>query len=262
MKQNPKVSVITPAYNSEKFISDTIESVLKQSYPHWEMIIVDDHSEDKTVDYIKKYMQQDPRIKLIELEVNSGSAVARNIAMEHARGRYLAFLDSDDLWMEDKLAEQLKFMQEKDIAFSFTKYVRMQEDGTITNAIVDAPEYVVYDDLMKHCMIGCLTVMLDRDKIGHLKMPNIRTRQDYAFWLKITRKGHVAYGIPKVLAKYRLVEDSISSNKFKAARQNWYVYRHIEKHSFWKTSWYFANYAFKSIKNIIKFKLSSIRNKE
>ena len=257
VSKNPTVSIITPAYNAERFISQTIESVLQQTYPHWEMIIVDDASQDNTVAIVQSYAQQDNRIKLIELATNSGSAVARNTAMEHATGQYLAFLDSDDLWLENKLAEQLRFMQEKDIAFSFTSYVRMRENGTTTNAIVEAPSSVGYDDLMKHCVIGCLTVMLDRDKIGSLKMPNIRTRQDYAFWLKITRKGYLAYGLPKVLAKYRLVENSISSNKIKAAKQNWYVYRHIEKHSFWKALWYFSHYACKSIKNIIKFKLAS-----
>lgn len=255
-KRSPLISVITPAYNADKFISETIESVLNQTYPYWEMIIVDDCSQDKTVEYIKGYMENDQRIKLIKLEKNSGSAVARNTAMENAEGDYLAFLDSDDRWLKNKLEEQIKFMQSKDIAFSFTKYVRMKEDGTTTGAIVDAPESVDYEDLMKHCVIGCLTVMLDRKKIGNLKMPNIRTRQDYAFWLKIARKGHVAYGLPKVLAQYRLVENSISSNKFKAAKQNWYVYRHIEKHSFWKTLWYFSNYALTSVKNIIKFKLT------
>ncbi|HEY4599679.1 MAG TPA: glycosyltransferase family 2 protein [Cerasibacillus sp.] len=254
-KQQELISVITPAYNAERFIGETIESVLNQTYPHWEMVIVDDCSTDKTVDMIKTYQQKDQRVKLIQLEENSGAAVARNTAMAHAKGRYIAFLDSDDLWTEDKLEKQLAFMQEKDIAFSFTRYTRMQEDGTMTNAVSDAPHHVDYDDLMKHCVIGCLTVMLDREKIGDLKMMNIRTRQDYVYWLTITKKGHLAYGMPDTLAKYRLVEGSISSNKWKAAKRNWYVYRHIEKQSLLKSIWYFANYAFTSVKNLIKYKL-------
>ncbi|MBP1971486.1 teichuronic acid biosynthesis glycosyltransferase TuaG [Virgibacillus natechei] len=250
-KQNPLISIITPAYNAEKFISQTIESALRQTYSNWEMILVDDRSMDRTVEYIKGYQEQDDRIKLIKLEENSGSAIARNTAMEAAKGRYFAFLDSDDLWTADKLEKQLRFMQEKDIAFSFTKYVIVQEDGTETKAVTDTPQYVDYDDLMKYCIIGCLTVMLDTDKIGKVEMVNIRTRQDYVLWLTLTKRGFLAYGLPEVLAKYRLVENSISSNKLKAARQNWNVYRHIEKQSLWKSIWYFSNYAFKSVKNII-----------
>lgn len=255
--QNPLISIITPAYNAERFIKQTIRSVLNQTYTHWEMIIVDDCSKDNTVEIVQTYEQQDNRIKLIQLEENSGSAVARNTAMDYAKGRYLAFLDSDDQWLPAKLEMQLQFMQKKDVAFSFTKYVRIHEDGTETNAVTDAPTSVDYDDLMKHCVIGCLTVMLDRKKIGDLRMPNIRTRQDYAFWLKITKKGFLAFGLPEVLAKYRLVEGSISSNKLKAARQNWYLYHHIEKQSLAKSIWYFSHYALNSIKNIIKFKLKS-----
>lgn len=252
-KQNTLISVITPAYNAEKFISQTIESVIEQTYPYWEMIIVDDCSTDQTVQVIRQYQKKDDRIKFIQLEENSGAAVARNTAMEHAKGRYIAFLDSDDLWTKEKLSKQLQFMQENDIAFSFTRYERMKEDGTMTNAVSDVPKEINYDGLMKQCVIGCLTVMLDREKIGNLKMMNIRTRQDYVYWLTIMKHGHLAYGMPETLAKYRLVENSISSNKWKAAKRNWYVYRHIEKQSLLKSIWYFTNYAFKSVKSLIKY---------
>jgi len=259
LKQNnePLISVITPAYNAEEFIEQTINSVLKQTYPYWEMIIVDDCSKDSTVKIVKAYEQQDDRIRLVQLKENSGSAVARNTAMDYAKGDYFAFLDSDDQWFPEKLEKQLRFMERNDIAFSFTKYVRIHEDGTETRAITEAPTSVGYDDLMKHCVIGCLTVMLDRKKIGDLRMPNIRTRQDYAFWLKLTRKGFLAYGLPEVLAKYRLVEGSISSNKVKVAKQNWYLYHHIEEQSLGKSIWYFSHYALISIKNIIKYKIKS-----
>src|SRR5699024_4969781 len=139
-----------------------------------EMIIVDDQSTDRTVEIVETYTKQDDRIKLIQLEKNSGSAVARNTAMDHAEGRYLALFDSDDLWTEEKLARQLKFMQEHNIAFSFTKYVRMTEDGKLTKAVSKAPKKVGYTQLMKHCVIGCLTVMVDREKIGEERMVNIR----------------------------------------------------------------------------------------
>lgn len=251
---NPLVSVITPAYNAERFIGETIESVLKQTYKNWEMIIVDDKSTDNTVNIVKSYAERDSRIKLIELEENSGSAIARNTAMDHANGRYLAFLDSDDQWIENKLERQVEFMKENDIAFSFTKYVRMTEDGKVTNAISKVPEKVDYNQLMKHCVIGCLTVMLDREKIGNERMINIRTRQDYVFWLTLTKKGFIAYGLPEVLAKYRVVKNSISSNKLKAAKQNWNVYYNIEKQGLIKSLWYFSHYALISIKNVLKYK--------
>lgn len=258
--RNPLISVITPAYNAERFIQETIQSVLDQTYSNWEMIIVDDCSTDRTVELAKSYSEKDNRIKVIQLEENSGSAVARNVAMANASGTYIAFLDSDDLWFPEKLEKQLHFMQEKDIAFSFTKYVRMEEDGTIKDAISRAPESVGYHDLMKHCVIGCLTVMIDREKVGNLKMVNIRTRQDYAYWLAITKMGFRAYGLPEVLAKYRSVENSISSNKVKAAKRQWYVYRHVEKQPLLKSVYYFLHYATKGIRNLLKFKLSKRTN--
>lgn len=254
MKQDPLISVITPAYNAERFIGDTIDSVLDQTFANWEMVIVDDRSTDNTTTIVEEYRKRDNRIKLIVLEKNSGSAVARNTAMENAKGRYIAFLDSDDRWLPEKLEKQLRFMQEKDIAFSFTTYVRILEDGTKTNAVSSTPESVNYDDLMKRCVIGCLTVMLDRDKVGHLTMVNIRTRQDYVYWLTITKKGFLAYGLPEILAEYRLVGNSISSNKWKAAKRNWYVFRKIEKQSLPKSIWYFSHYVVRSIMDLIKWR--------
>lgn len=253
-RKTPLVTVITPAYNAERFIGETIESVQAQTYENWEMVIVDDLSTDQTVHIVKEYAQRDSRIKLIQLEKNSGPAVARNTAMDNGQGRYIAFLDSDDEWLPEKLEKQLKFMQENDYEFTYTKYRRMKEDGELTNGISAAPGTLDYDDLMKSCVIGCLTVMLDREKIGEERMVNIRTRQDYAFWLALTRKGFVVHGLPEVLAHYRLVADSISSNKLKAARQNWYVYREIEKQPLHKALWYFLHYSIISVKNVIKYK--------
>lgn len=256
MEEKPLISVITPAYNAAKFIGETIESVLNQTYTNWEMIIVDDCSQDETRNIVESYTKKDLRIKLYALEENSGAAVARNKAMELAKGRYIAFLDSDDRWLPEKLEKQLKFMQEKDIAFSYTGYVRILEDGTRTNAIVKPNKKTVnYDDLMKRCVIGCLTVMLDRSKIGKVDMVNIRSRQDYVYWLTITKMGFLAYGLPEVLAEYRLVEHSISSNKLKAAKMNWHVFRKIEKQSLLKSLWYFSNYAVISVKDMIKWRI-------
>src|SRR5690625_5205046 len=192
-KVSQLVTVITPTYNSENYIAETIESVLNQTYKHFEMIIVDDGSKDKTVKIIEQYLKKDDRLKMIRLKQNQGAAVARNTAINNANGRYLAFLDSDDLWLPEKLEKQLKFMQEKDVAFSFTKYVRMKENGELTKNISKAPETITYNDLLKHCVIGCLTVILDKEKIDTIQMENIRRRQDYALWLSITKKGIKAY---------------------------------------------------------------------
>lgn len=252
----PTVSVITPAYNAERFIKETIQSVLDQTYSDWEMIIVDDRSNDGTVEHIKEMQAIDARIKLVELEENSGSAVARNTAIDHAKGRYIAFLDSDDSWMPEKLERQLRFMRDKDIAFSFTAYVRTLEDGTKTNYISRTPATVDWDALMKRCVIGCLTVMLDREKTGGVKMVDIRTRQDYALWLELTRRGFKAHGLGDVLAKYRVVDDSISSNKWKAAKRNWYVFRNIESQSLPRTLWYFGHYAVIAVKDLIDYKIA------
>ena len=256
------MSVITPSYNAERFIGQTIESVLNQSYTNWEMLIVDDCSRDQTVEIIKQYEKQDDRIRLIQLEENSGSAIARNTAMDHAKGKYLAFLDSDDMWLPEKLEKQVAFMETKDIAFSFTQYLRVKEDGTETEMVSKLPEIVTYEDLMKQCVIGCLTVMLDKEKIGNFRMVNIRTRQDFAFWLTLLRNGFLAYGYPEVLAHYRLVDNSISSNKVQAAKRNWYVYREIEKQNLFKSLWYFSNYGFRSVLDLVRYKIREIKKKK
>ncbi len=253
-QEQPLVSVITPAYNAERFIGETIESVLAQTYTNWEMIIVDDCSTDRTVEIVQAYMEKDDRIKLFQLEKNSGAGVARNRAMDEAKGRFIAFLDSDDLWLPEKLSRQIPFMLDNGLAFTFTKYERISEDGQESKGVTEAPATVHYEDLMKHCVIGCLTVVLDRSKIGEQRMLEIRTRQDYAFWLSLTRQGFIAYGLPEVLARYRLVENSISSNKVKAARQNWQLYYEIEDQPLWKSLWYFTNYATISVAKLLEYR--------
>lgn len=248
LDERPLVSVITPAYNSERFIKEAIRSVLGQTYTNWEMIIVDDGSTDRTVDFIEPYLKQDRRIKLIKLSENKGPAVARNTAFEHARGRYLAFLDADDQWFPKKLEKQLRFMQERQIAFSFTKYVKVKEDHTETASVVSIPDQVTYRQLLKHNVIGCLTVMLDTTMIGKVRMVNMRSRQDYALWLTLCKQGFTAYGLQETLAKYRVRANSISSNKLKMAKQNWIVYRKVKNLSLIESIWYFMNNVYFSVK--------------
>ena len=242
-----KVSVITPAYNAERFIEDTIKSVLEQTYENLEMIIVDDCSTDNTEKIIKKYMKLDNRIIYKKLEGNSGAAVVRNAAIEMATGRYIAFLDSDDLWDENKLEKQISFMEENKIGFSFTGYRTMEEDGVLTHKEISVPKEIDYNGLLKNTIIGCLTVIIDKEKVGEFRMPLIRAGQDTATWLSILKKGHKAYSLGESLATYRLVKGSISSNKFKALKRTWNLYVNIEKLGLIKSTYYFINYALNAI---------------
>lgn len=215
------------------------------------MIIVDDCSTDNTVEIFKSEVEGDQRIRLIQLQTNCGAAVARNIAIQSAKGRYLAFLDSDDLWYSEKLEKQVTFMQEKDVAFSFTGYEIINEDGIGTGKIIQVPKEIDYKGLLRNTIIGCLTVMLDVDKLGVVQMPNIRTRQDTALWLSILKRGHKAYSIQEPLAKYRKVRGSISSNKLKMARQTWRMYRDLENLNVLHASWCFVNYAWNALKKSV-----------
>jgi teichuronic acid biosynthesis glycosyltransferase TuaG len=249
----PLISVITPAYNSEAHISQTIESVRTQTLPDWEMIITDDCSSDRTIDIIRSFQEKDERIKLIQLEKNQGAAVARNTSISEAKGRFLAFLDSDDQWLPEKLEKQLQFMQVNDVAFSFTQYYPVNEAGEKTGAVEDEiPDKIEYNQLIKSNVIGCLTVMLDLEKTGPVRMVNIRTRQDYVLWLELCKRGFPAYNLKEPLALYRIKGESISSNKFKMAKQNWKVYREIEKLSLLKSIWYFLHYMYLKTKKYLK----------
>ena len=236
--QNNLVSIITPSYKSKQFIAQTIESVLNQSYREWEMIIVDDASPDDSNSVIAKYTKKDSRIKLIKLEKNSGPAVARNRAIEEAKGRYIAFLDADDLWMPEKLEKQIAFMQEKDCTLSYTAYETMTEAGVMKNRVVRPSLKLSYNDLLKSNQIGCLTAIYDTTKIGKMYMPLISKRQDYGLWLKILKKIDYAYGIDEPLSVYRIVSNSVSSNKYKLLKYNYLLFREHEKFSILKSFYY------------------------
>ncbi|RYM06506.1 glycosyltransferase family 2 protein [Sporolactobacillus sp. THM7-7] len=245
---DPAVSVITPAFNSAATLLETIESVRQQTFSEWEMIVVDDCSTDQTRDLLLKAKKQDARIRPIFLERNSGAAVARNTALDHAAGRYLAFLDSDDRWKPDKLEKQLRFMREHGYTFTFTGYEYISQDGTLLKKRVGAPRRVTYHDMLKNTIVGCLTVMIDRENTGHFHMPNLRTRQDLATWLSLLKKGTVAYGLNETLAEYRIGgRASISRNKWKAAGKTWFVYRKVENLNIWRAFWYFCHYAMHAV---------------
>ncbi|MCM3727692.1 glycosyltransferase family 2 protein [Neobacillus cucumis] len=248
MCSQPLVSIITPVYKAEKFIAETIQSAQEQTYKNWEMILVNDQSPDNSVKIINEFAVSDKRIRLLNLPTNSGAAIARNTAIKAANGKYIAFLDSDDLWHPEKLTKQIKFMEERNLPFAFTGYEIMKEDGTRTGKIVHVPESIDYNGLLRNTIIGCLTVVLNKEMIGRIEMVNIRTRQDFVLWLDILKRGYIAYGLDEALAYYRKVEGSISSNKLKAAKRNWQVYRQIEKLSLLKSIISFTGYAYHAIK--------------
>lgn len=237
-----KVSIITPLYNCSEYLEQAIQSVVSQTYQDWEMIMVDDFSTDKSIEIAQRYAAEDSRIKVLQLEKNSGAAVARNTAIEAAAGRFIAFLDSDDKWLPHKLETQIQFMQDNDVAFSYAAYEKINEQGNAVGK-VGVPERITYYDLLKVCSIGCLTAVYDTQKLGKIYMPLIRKRQDLGLWLRILKQIPYAYGVQEVLGQYQLRSDSISANKLSAAQFTWKLYREVEKLNIFKASYFFAQYA-------------------
>lgn len=248
------VSIITPSYNSCEFITEMIESVINQTFADWEMIIVDDCSTDNSVSVIKSCIEKEPRIKLIQLKENSGAAVARNTAIEAAQGRYIAFLDSDDLWLPDKLEKQLAFMQANDYPFSYTAYDKIDENGQVF-VHIGVPNRVSYSELLKTCSIGCLTVIYDTQYFGKEYMPTNTKREDFATWLLLLKKTEYAYGLIESLAQYRVYETQTSAKKAKMAKENWRLYREVEKLNLVKASYYFSHYA---VRGLLRTKAPSL----
>jgi teichuronic acid biosynthesis glycosyltransferase TuaG len=241
------VSIITPSYNSSCFIEQAIESVLNQTYSDLEMIIVDDCSKDKSCEIIEKYTIKDERIKLIRLNKNVGAAEARNIALRMARGRYIAFLDSDDMWISLKLEKQLKFMSEVEASFVFSQYERISEDGQKKLNTIKVPMQINYNGFLRNTIIGTLTVLIDKKKTGYFEMPNIKSSHDMALWCLLLKKGISAYGQQESLALYRVVSTSNTSKKWKAAKDVWKVYREIEKLGFLFSLYNFILYVIHAI---------------
>lgn len=242
----PVVSVVMPVYNSSKFVRRSIESVVNQTFRDWELILVDDCSNDESLKIIERFARSDHRIKVIALSKNSGAAVARNTAIEAARGRYIAFLDSDDLWFPEKLSKQLLFMNEKQASFSFSAYEVIDESGAFVRDI-GVPVKVTYSDLLKKCVIGCLTVIYDTKVHGKVYMPLIRKHEDLGLWLRLLRGGAVAHGLNCPLAQYRERQGSLSSNKASAALYAWRVYREVEGLSLPRALYYFSQYAVRGV---------------
>lgn len=247
----PLVSIITPVYNAEKFLSETIKSIQSQTYKNWELLLVDDCSKDNSAKIIEEFKISDNRIKYIKLEKNSGASVSRNTGIKNAKGRFIAFVDSDDIWKPEKLEVQVKYMLENNLGFTFTSYRYMKEDGELTNKVAKAPSKINYNGLLKNTIIGCSTVVIDTDIVEYFEMPLVRRGQDTATWLQILRKEKYAYGIDKDLVYYRLVGESLSSNKIIALKRTWNTYRNVEKLGLIKSSYVFCFYVFNAIKKRI-----------
>lgn len=196
------VSIITPNWNCAKYICETIKSVQAQTYQNWEMIIVDDCSTDNSEEMVKPFLEQDKRISFLKNSKNSGAAVSRNYALREAKGRWVAFLDSDDLWLPEKLEKQLKFMVENNHVFSYTKYQEIDNDSRETGVEIHGPMHVSNWGMFAFCWPGCLTVMYNRDAVGLVQIADIKKNNDYAMWLKVCRKAD-CYLLEEVLAKYR-----------------------------------------------------------
>ena len=237
---NPRVSIIMPVYNSEKYLPDAIQSVLNQTYTNWELIVIDDCSTDSSFNYVKQIAATHTQIIPLQLPTNSGAAVARNLGIDYANGKYIAFLDADDLWLPEKLKIQVDFMEKNNSAISCTFYAVLNEAGQPTNKIITAPPKITYKQLLKNNTIGCLTAMYNVLVCGKQKMPLIRKRQDYGLWLNILKAGHTAETIPEVLAQYRTGADSLSGNKLKVLSYNWELLRKHQQLSFFSAAYYFS----------------------
>lgn len=240
----PLVSIITPIFKAEKHIAECIASVLRQTYSNWEMILINDCSPDHSMAITGKLCKGDSRFKVINLPRNSGAAIARNKGIELALGKYIAFLDADDLWLPQKLEKQVNLLENSSYNFTFSSYSLVDELGKPKGNFIIPKEEVTYKDLLKTCSIGCLTAMYNQESLGKLYMENLGKRQDYTLWLKILKKEN-AVGLTEVLAQYRISQNSLSANKFDAAMFQWLVYRKIEQLGFFKALYYFTHYAFR-----------------
>ena len=216
------VSIIMPSYNTADYISDSIRSIQAQTYQNWELIIVDDCSTDNSVEVIRSF--NEPRIKLLKNEINSGAAVSRNYALREAKGKWIAFLDSDDTWVPEKLDKQIKFMEENNYSFTFTDY-RICLNGTWLPYINTGPDVVTKRKMYDYCYFSTITVMYDREKIGLIQIANLRKNNDYAMWLQAIEKCK-AYRLPECLSYYIKHDGSVSSgSKMKLVKWHYKLFR-------------------------------------
>ncbi len=249
----PRVSIIVPVYNAEKYIEETVASVVAQTFADWELLLVEDGSSDGSRQAVERMLAErgDERLHLI-VQKNAGAAAARNHGLLQASGRYIAFLDADDLWSPDKLEKQLALMEEKKAGFSFTGYEFADENGRGTGKIVRVPETITYRQALQNTTIFTSTVMFDTTVIprDELRMPQVKS-EDTALWFKVLRGGLTAYGLDENLVRYRRVEGSLSANKFEAMKRIWNLYRREEGLSVPYSCYNFFFWAVRAVKRRI-----------
>jgi glycosyltransferase involved in cell wall biosynthesis len=222
------VSIITPTYNSERFIAETIVSVQAQTYQDWEMIIVDDCSTDKTAEIVSSFQEKDSRIKYFYNSTNKGSALSRNLALQKAKGKWIAFLDSDDIWHPEKLEKQIEFMTKNNYHFSYTNYCEIDENSKETGILITGPKVITDKLMIAYCWPGCLTVMYDAEKVGIIQTVDIKINEEYALWIKIAKNLN-CYLLDENLAKYRRHNKSLTSQSyFKLIKWHYLMFRKSE----------------------------------
>lgn len=238
-----KISIIIPIHNGEKYIKQTIDNILNQTYHNWELILIDDGSNDCSRDIINEYKSE--KIRIFCLKENSGPAIARNVGLKNARGRYICFQDADDLWENDKLEKQIKFMQKNEYEFTYTGYKYI---GKIRKRKVSVPLKLSYKKALKNMKILTISVMIDTKKISKefIKMPNVPC-EDVATWWNILKKGFIAYGLNECLVLYRRTDKTLTSHKLRWSKNRWNLYRNVERLSFIKSLYYFICYAINGI---------------
>lgn len=253
MDPNNLVSIIMPAYNAEKFIHDSIKSVLSQSFRDWELLIIDDHSSDNTYLIANEYACRDQRVKVLKTAAPSGSpAEPRNLGISVAKGRFIAFLDSDDIWHPSKLAEQVVLIQNERAVMIYSNYEKMDEEGNTRARIITAPQQIEYHRLLKGNVIACSTVLVDVHKIKEFYFEK-QGHEDYALWLKVLRStGGVAINTDTTQMLYRVRDGSISSNKFNAVKWVWRIFRQNERLSLSQSCYYLAHTLFRSFLKFVK----------
>lgn len=244
------VSIVTPVFNASKSLKKTVTSVREQTFSDWELLLVDDYSQDNSSEIARDFAKQDSRIKVFQQTENKGAAAARNLAIENASGRYIAFLDSDDSWLPEKLERQLDYMERNKVGFVCSGYSVVNVEGKKVAEFMP-PKTANYYDLLRTCSVGCLTAMYDTHVFGKVFMPLIKRRQDYGLWLELLRNGGECHGLQEALAHYSVGGGSLSQNKFKAAKYQWTVYRDVEKLSLLPACYYFVTYC---VNGLLKYR--------
>ncbi len=245
MRCVPLVSILTPVYNAARYLPETLASVRAQTFPDWEHLLVDDGSTDNSRDIAEEAARGDARIRVLRTSCNSGPSAARNYGLDFARGRFIAFLDADDLWLPEKLASCIHWMTAHGHGFIYHDYRHISNDGSRVGRVVNGPDELTLHALHTRRGTGCLTIMIDRERIPELRFPAIAPHhaEDFCLWTLLLRRGHIGHRVPLDLARYRLSPQSRSSNKLQSAANAWYLYRHHSKLPWFTAAAWWLQYA-------------------